>query len=316
MKIENGSKYILAIVGIVAAVGIFTLLSVSSDTVGAAVYTMPPIKTDTDGDGYSNIIEKKAGTDPFDAASYPMPDLVADEDGTSVYFEGDVYYRADGTVIDEDVTATYTCTIENIGTAAATGSRSSDNAIYTTCYFYDDETDVGVTYYFTGLGFRVTETVNAGESSSYTVTDTVLGSTAVSLFQEIYDGAGDVYVTYDVDYASTSYVTESDETNNEAAFAIAIDSSMYSLNWVEVECSEDSDCGSGSICQDYTCQEVECTSDSDCGSGYVCEAYVCEAMECTSDSDCPSDCGCSDYACYEYTTYGDSTYEYLSTTEC
>jgi len=55
-------------------------------------------------------------------------------------------------------------------------------------------------------------------------------------------------------------------------------------------CRQDTDCGSGSICQSLTCA-VGCRQDSDCGSGEICHASAC--VERCQTAGCPLDSYCT-----------------------
>ncbi len=307
---DKTSMYILSIIGIVAIVGVLSLLissGSSSNIIGQAIRTnvtcgdgicqpsfenrsncpadctgkkSTGIDTDSDGtldvrdtdddnDGYSDADEITAGTDSLDASSVPLPDLTHDEDSTSFSVTGTGYVTATGEVVKSDLSLTATCGLRNDGIATARGSRSPDTSIYNMCRLYDESGDSG--YIIPLIGITSTIAPSGIYTWSKNWTEYSSSSDAIDILQEIYEGSGDVYIQYDIDYATTSYVTESDETNNEGGIYIALDSSMYSLNWVEVECQSDSDCASG--------------------------------------------CGCStDYSCYQTTSSGGSTY--LTTTAC
>lgn len=91
-----------------------------------------------------------------------------------------------------------------------------------------------------------------GTSTVITLYDTTV---AESLLEEIWTtGRSEVTVQYMLDYATNGRsIIESDETNNDGEYGLVVDSSMYSIAWVEAECLLDSDCSSGYVCEAYTC---------------------------------------------------------------
>lgn len=273
------SKYIVGIVLIVAVVGILTVLtqSLGSDISGQAIKMPPKGTLDSDKDGVLNLRDKCPGYDdkvdtdsdgtPDGCDDDELPDLVGDEDSLSLWVEGDVYYKDSqvvGSTLDD---ITFTCGIRNDGTATATGSYGY---AYHYCYIYDES---GGTYYSPSTRYKSTE-ISAGETETWTTTTHSGDSDDTGLWpdilQEIYNGGGDVYIKYDIDSSTVYYVTESDETNNEEEFYIPLDSSMYSLTWIEAECTTKSDCSSECECGErtsslpYTCIDTEtrtaCTS--------------------------------------------------------
>ena len=74
------------------------------------------------------------------------------------------------------------------------------------------------------------------------------------------------------------------------------------------ECTADSDCGEGRMCEGGRClaRAAECQSDQDCGEGSTCDSGRCVAaavlqtagpLTCLTDRDCPAGQGCVDGAC-------------------
>lgn len=218
-----------------------------------SVYGTDPVNEDTDGDISNDGSEVSFGTDPLDASSYMLPDLVVGDE-TSLYLEGDAYYVADGTVVGyHDLSGVISCTVRNDGDAPAVGSRSSDHAIYNSCFVSADSGSNYITY----AADQSTSTINPGETLVITVADSSVAGNVYPILQDIYDGiAPEAYVQYYIDHGTNTEVAESDETNNEVIVTVPLDASMYNFNWVEVECGSTVGCGDGYICTNYVCGPI------------------------------------------------------------
>ncbi len=196
------------------------------------VYPTSAARADSDGDSYSDGEEVDAGTDPNDASDYPstaLPDLVLDESQTSVYFEGTVWINnGNGSVINESVNATLNLGVANQGTADASGTS------YNRGYILDSSGAYVASASFNSATLSITPSATQVVSGA---DRTPLGyGTAASFLQDIYDGGSPVArVSYTLDYASTRYVTESDETNNAGTYDITVDSSMYNIQFICIE---------------------------------------------------------------------------------
>ena len=159
----------------------------------------------------------------------PLPDLVADLSATSLSISGEVGVDATGAVVDADVVIDGQCGIKNIGDVTASGSN------YNSCFFnyYSAVDGVGA------LGdLRLAGVLSLAAGSAITVTDTWSytysepPSTYVGEFvQELSDmGFATLSVTHQTDYATTKFIEESDETNNDETESIAVDDS--GITWV------------------------------------------------------------------------------------
>lgn len=63
-----------------------------------------------------------------------------------------------------------------------------------------------------------------------------------------------------------------------------------------VPCTRDSDCPTGTTCQDNTCQPVPCSNDNQCPPGSTCSLPdgTCTPIDCTTNADCPERSFCDE----------------------
>lgn len=197
-------------------------------------YGTNPNSNDTDGDTHPDSVEISMGTDPNDASDYPaplLPDLVIDEAQTSVLFEGKVWVNnANGIVINQSMNATVNLGIKNQGTAIASGTSYNDVRLLDSGSYIALPSIPTATLSIVPGATQIVAGVDRAPLYSTTT------SAVLSFLQEIYDGGNPIVtLQYRIDSATTRYITESDETNNNGNYDITLDSSMYNIQFICVE---------------------------------------------------------------------------------
>lgn len=152
-----------------------------------------------------------------------LPDLIPDLSATSFSISGEVGVDASGNVVDVDVIFDTQCGIENTGFVDASGTS------YNQCFFLNGSSQVGRPRLAGSLSLA------AGSSSTFTKSYDIIDSsspiTSADLFQALYDtGSYTLTVSHETDYATTYFIEESDETNNNETETITIDDS--GITWV------------------------------------------------------------------------------------
>lgn len=228
-KVNNGI-YIIGIVGVVALVGILTLLmhgsATSNDLSGLAVV---PI---TSG----------------------LPDLTLNPVNTTVSLNGTIYFLPIARrIASSSVTANLTIGVKNYGAADATGNSYSSGSLY-----YDMQ-DLGVTAYSRGaINLGVGSTfLMTGKSNLYTTSKSY---NATKLLTELLvNHTANLSINYTLDrYYSKYGINESDETNNNGTYSLMVLSS--GITFIPVQCWVDSDCPSGCGCGNITTANYTCVN--------------------------------------------------------
>lgn len=184
--------------------------------------------------GYDDSVDTDADSTPDGC---DLPDLVLDAAGTSVYFAGKAWVNnSNGDVINQSANATVYLSVMNEGTETASGTSYNDvDILYSGSYIANPSSS----YTYFNMRVGSSQLLPLGDSAPLRSTT---DSSVLSFLQEIYDsGTPTVTISYDIDYASTLYIVESDESNNEGTYDIAVGSSQEDVNFICVEFIESGD---------------------------------------------------------------------------
>ncbi|MEK6920821.1 MAG: hypothetical protein AABX82_02975 [Nanoarchaeota archaeon] len=211
------------------------------------IYGTSPTSIDTDNDGYSDAVEISLGTDPNDASSHPMPDLILS--GHSVTFSpgGVAYITSNGTVAYSNSTVNFSLIVQNIGTGAV-GSKiyAKDGASLT----FNGKVAAGSKQIISGTHYS---SLSSGNSVTITDKESISG---LVLHEIMTNGTASLTFNYTLDsysYASkTSWygVNESNEGNNNGTMSVALSSS--GITFIPADCATNRDCASGCACTTRT----------------------------------------------------------------
>jgi hypothetical protein len=236
------------------------------DGQGNTFYSLTEIYCDeTSGAILHELIDCEYGcNDDADACleEEQLPNLLPDMDSSELVISGDVYVNADGEVGGFDLEFFLECVVQNEGPGSASGKS------YNTCSLSDGSTVAS------SIKASSTQTLSLAMGDSYSISGTksydleggeTVFTTAeiiLDILQAMYDETSEPSAYFNIDYATTSYIDEEDETDNQQHVAVPVDDS--SITWSEVECFSDDDCSSDCACEtDYVCYETETTTSGD-----------------------------------------------------